>query len=74
MITEVIKVQLKFMTVNEVADFLNVSRRSVYRMVKEKQIPTVKVCGRVRFRSDEIDAYFRSDNLQSSMKTDASAG
>jgi len=49
------------MTSHEVADYLKVDLRTVYRYIKQGQIPKVKVGGRWRFRRGDIEAWLRGD-------------
>lgn len=44
------------MTVQEVADFLRVSRQTVYTMVREGRIPHFRVGNKVRFKRADIAA------------------
>jgi excisionase family DNA binding protein len=45
------------MTIDEVADYLRVKKRTVYDWVKKEKIPAVKVVGLWRFRKDRIDQW-----------------
>src|SRR5215216_6457402 len=49
------------MTSHEVADYLKVDLRTVYRYIKQGQIPKVKVGGRWRFRRSDIEAWLRGE-------------
>lgn len=42
------------MTVREVADFLKVTERTIYRLAAESQIPSFKVGGSWRFRRTDL--------------------
>ncbi len=46
--------QTENMTVKEVADFLRVSRQTVYMMVKQGKIPCFRVGTKVRFKRDDV--------------------
>lgn len=46
--------QTENMTVKEVADFLRVSRQTVYTMVKQGKIPCFRVGTKVRFKRDDV--------------------
>lgn len=39
------------LTLKEVSEFLGVSERTVYRLIKEKRLPAVRVGGQWRFDS-----------------------
>ena len=43
------------MTVREVATYLNVHEKTVYRLAQKGEIPGFKVAGTWRFRRDDID-------------------
>ena len=49
------------MTSHELADYLKVDLRTVYRYIKQGQIPKVKVGGRWRFRRSDIEAWLRGE-------------
>jgi excisionase family DNA binding protein len=44
-------------TLREVADYLKVTERTLYRLVAERQIPAFKVGGGWRFRRTDLDAW-----------------
>ena len=46
--------EVKFITVEECAKFLRVSRKTIYAMISERRIPFRKVGRRVLFLEDEI--------------------
>jgi len=55
----------KWYTVNEAAQYLRVSRRTIYQLVKEMQLAPYKV-GRVghrRFKQEDIDAVMRREQV-----------
>ncbi|HHH28806.1 MAG TPA: DNA-binding protein [Polyangiaceae bacterium] len=45
------------MTVQDVAAYLNVDPKTVYRMVKRGDLPGFKVGGSWRFRGEDIDEW-----------------
>ena len=49
--------RLEFMTVTELAEYMRISRASVYRLVRQKQIPVSKVGRQLRFRKDTVDVW-----------------
>lgn len=55
----------RWMTLAEVATYLQVSKDSVYRMAQRGQIPASKVVGQWRFDQQEIDAWMRSERCRS---------
>lgn len=50
-------------TLQEVAKYLKVDRRTVYRMVKSKQLPAFKVRNQWRFKKDAIDKWIEANNV-----------
>ena len=46
--------QTENMTVKEVADFLRVSRQTVYQMVEQGKVPFFRVGTKVRFKRADI--------------------
>lgn len=49
------------MTVREVAEYLKVKDRTIYRLVANREIPGFKVGGSWRFRKTEIDQWTESN-------------
>ncbi|WP_430069297.1 helix-turn-helix domain-containing protein [Paenibacillus naphthalenovorans] len=49
----------KTFTVSEVAEYLNVSTDSIYAMVREKQIPHVRIRRRIIFSIEVIEEWLR---------------
>lgn len=47
----------KLLTVNEVAKILRVSNMTVYRLVKKKEIPAIRVGKNYRIKESDVDAY-----------------
>ena len=52
---------VEIMTLAEVANYLKVTTRTIYRMLDENQIPAFKIRGTWRFRKDEIEAMTRGE-------------
>lgn len=46
-------------TIKEVAEYLKLAEKTVYRLVAEGTIPGFKVGGSWRFRKQEIDAWVK---------------
>jgi excisionase family DNA binding protein len=51
----------EILTLEEVATYLKVTTRTIYRMLDENQIPAFKIRGTWRFRKDEIEAMTRGE-------------
>ena len=49
-------------TVDEAALFLKLSKRSVYRLLKEGKIPAKKIMHKWRFERDRLKEWVRSDS------------
>jgi excisionase family DNA binding protein len=53
------------MTIGEVADYLKVTERTIYRLAGAKQIPAFKVGGSWRFSRADIDRWIREQSMNS---------
>ena len=65
-----------FLTTDEVLEYLQVNRRTVYRLIKAGKIPAVRVGRQWRFRKTDIDAWLereRSLNVRSALSSPAPA-
>ena len=51
------------MTIEEVAQYMQVSRFTVYRLAKDRSIPASKIGRQWRFQKEEIDRWVR-DQVQ----------
>ncbi len=47
----------ELLTIEEVAKYLRVKRRTIYEWVKKGKIPAIKTVGQWRFKKDRIDAW-----------------
>jgi excisionase family DNA binding protein len=45
------------MTIDDLASYLKVSRRTIYEWLKNNKIPALKLIGQWRFKKDKIDAW-----------------
>ena len=52
------------LTIGEVADYLKVTERTIYRLAGAKQIPAFKVGGSWRFSKSDIDAWIKKQSEQ----------
>ena len=50
------------MTVKEVADYLRVNQRTVYRLAVERRLPGFKVGATWRFKRSDIDAWIAAQS------------
>lgn len=51
------------LTLQEVAKYLKVDERTIYRMVKSKQLPAFRVRNQWRFKKDAIDKWIEANNV-----------
>lgn len=50
------------MTIGEVADYLKVTERTIYRLAAAKKIPSFKVGGSWRFSRSDIDIWIKQQS------------
>jgi len=50
------------MTIEDLADYLKVTRRTIYDWLKHDKIPAVKLVGQWRFRKDRIDTWIEEQS------------
>ena len=51
-------------TLDEVANYLKVGKRTIYRLVAEKKIPAFKVGGAWRFTRADIDSWIKRQSME----------
>jgi excisionase family DNA binding protein len=51
------------MTVQEVAAYLAVNERTVYRLLKERDLPAFRVGGQWRFKAELIDGWMQKESV-----------
>jgi len=49
----------RWLSVNEIADHIGVSRDTIYRWIDEKKIPAHKIGRLWKFKTEEVDAWVR---------------
>jgi excisionase family DNA binding protein len=64
LMTKLDKPKNKLLTVKEVATYLVVTERTVYRLIKDPVFPAFKVGGQWRFKIDLIDDWMRRDRSE----------
>ena len=52
----------RLLTVQEAADFLKVSRSSVYRYCEQNVIPHIKKSFGIRFKPEDLEKWLEQDN------------
>jgi excisionase family DNA binding protein len=60
----------EILTIKQVADYLKVTERTIYRLAAAKQIPAFKVGGSWRFSSADIDSWIRQQAMQARESTE----
>ena len=50
------------MTIEDLADYLKVTRRTIYDWLKHNKIPALKLVGQWRFKKDKIDAWLENQS------------
>jgi excisionase family DNA binding protein len=50
------------MTIDDLAGYLKVKRRTIYEWLKHNKIPAVKLVGQWRFKKDKIDAWLENQS------------
>lgn len=59
-----INITTNTMTTDELAQFFNISKRSVFRLIEKRQITFIKVCGRIRFRTEDIEKFIDRNRVE----------
>ena len=54
----------KSMTVKEMAAYLGVHKDTVYKMVRQGEIPHYRIRGKILFSPDMVNAWIREQELQ----------
>jgi excisionase family DNA binding protein len=52
----------EILTIKEVAEYLKVTERTIYRLAAAKEIPAFKVGGTWRFRTEDIDGWIAAQS------------
>jgi PTS system nitrogen regulatory IIA component len=51
------------MTIDDLTDYLKVSRRTIYEWLKHNKIPAIKLVGQWRFQKDKIDYWMEHQSV-----------
>jgi excisionase family DNA binding protein len=54
----------ELLTIDDLAAYLKVSRRTIYEWLKLNKIPALKVVGQWRFKKDKIDQWMEQQAQQ----------
>jgi excisionase family DNA binding protein len=52
--------EVRLATVNEVAELMRVSRMTVYRLIKQGELPATRVGSRYRVAEDDVDRFLQA--------------
>jgi excisionase family DNA binding protein len=64
--------ELKFLTLAEAATILQVSKRTILRMIQKKEVPALKVGGQWRLRESQLKRWAEErEGLASTFEIDA---
>lgn len=50
---------MTLMTIEDLADYLKVSRRTIYDWLKHNKIPAIRLVGQWRFQKEKIDSWIQ---------------
>ena len=62
----------EILTIREIADYLKVTERTIYRLSAAKKIPAFKVGGAWRFSRADIDSWIRRQSMEGGGSQDSS--
>jgi len=54
----------ELLTINEALEYLKISRGSLYKLMKQKAFPYIKLEKRVLFRKSDIDKFLESKTVK----------
>jgi len=52
----------ELMTIDDLATYLRVSRRTIYEWLKLNKVPALKIVGQWRFKREKIDAWMEKQS------------
>lgn len=52
------------LTIKEIADYLKVTERTIYRLAAAKQMPAFKIGGSWRFSRQDIDSWIKQQSTE----------
>ena len=56
------------MTIKDVADYLKINEKTIYKLAKEKKIPAFKIGGNWRFKKKAIDEWIERNMYEESLE------
>jgi len=54
----------EILTIREIAEYLKVTERTIYRLASAKQVPAFKIGGSWRFSRQDIDAWIKRQTAE----------
>lgn len=54
----------KWSSLEEIAEYLGVSKDTIYRWIAKKQMPATKIGRRWKFKFSEIDEWIKNDEIE----------
>ena len=64
----------EILTIKQVADYLKVTERTIYRLAAAKKIPAFKVGGSWRFSRADIDIWIKQQSMEAIEPTKKDSG
>ena len=61
---EVVGMEDRYLSVDEIAEYLGIKKDTVYKWVAAKRIPAHKVGRLLKFKKDEVDEWIRQGNTR----------
>jgi excisionase family DNA binding protein len=55
----------EILTIREIAEYLKVTERTIYRLAAAKQMPAFKIGGSWRFSRQDIDGWIKQQSMDS---------
>ena len=52
----------EILTIEEAAEYLQIGKRSLYKLIKEKKVPAKKVLNKWRFDRDSLKAWIKEES------------
>lgn len=59
-----IEMNKKWLTINEIANYLNVSRTAIVNAINRKEIPTTRVSRRILIKQDDFQCYLHNIEIK----------
>ena len=67
---EIARSAQRLLTLEQVAEYLNVNKRTVYRLLTQRMLPTFKVGNQWRFKREVVDAWLaKNGNSEEELET-----